>query len=98
MGRAMGGYSHSRHDQTASVSDVRRRDIGFASSAARTFSFLPIRQTLGALGRLRRGGGRLLQRAAGLDRTAGARSVGRITGSFTGSKNGSASARAPAPE
>src|SRR5712691_2036613 len=98
MGRALGGNSLSGPDKTPGGGDVRRRETGFASAATRAFSHLPIREALGASGRLRRGGSRLLQCAARLDRAAGARSVGRATGATPGSKDRSASTRTPAPE
>ena len=68
VGRALGRHPHSRHHQAASGGDVCRGTPGAAAVAPGALPLLPVRRTHRASGRLCRSRGRLLRRAAGLDR------------------------------
>src|SRR6266480_7688647 len=76
LGRTLGGYAYSWHDETAGSGHVRRRKTALAPSASGTVPLLPIRRTRRSSGRLRGGGGRLLQLAARMDRAAGEGAMG----------------------
>ena len=67
-----------------------------AAAAARALSLLPLRQAHRASRWLRRGRGRVLRRAARLDRPAGARAVGRPARAPARPDDRAAPARAPA--
>ena len=77
LGGTLGRYADSRHHQTASRRDVRRREAGAPAAAAGTVSLLPVRRANGKSGWVRGSGSGLLQRAARLDQPPGGSAVGR---------------------
>ncbi len=70
LGDALGRHAHPRHDEAASRRDVCRGAARARAAPARTVSLLPVRRTHGAPRWLRRSRGRVLRRAARLDRAA----------------------------
>ena len=70
LGNALGRHAHPRHDETPGRRDVCRGAAGARAAAARTVSLLPLRRAHGPSRWLRRSRGRVLRRAARLDRPA----------------------------
>src|SRR5208283_4303352 len=98
LGRTLGGYAYSWHDETAGSGHVRRRKTALAASASGTVPLLPIRRTRRSSGRLRGGGGRLLRLAARMDRTKCQSAMGCAVCAHPASQHQPTSSRAPAPE
>src|SRR5437867_1856602 len=76
LGRTLGRYTHPWHHQTPGCRHVRGRKTAPASTASGTFPLLPIRRTCSASGWLCGSRSRLLQFAAGMDRTSGEGAMG----------------------
>ena len=78
LGDALGRHAHPRHDEATSRRDVCRGAAGARPAAARTVSLLPLRRAHRAPRWLRRSRGRVLRRAARLDRAARPGAVERL--------------------
>ncbi len=70
LGDALGRHAHPRHDEAPGRRDVCRGAARARAAAARAVSLLPLRRPHGASRWLRRSRGRVLRRAARLDRAA----------------------------
>ena len=94
LGSALGRHAHPRHDEAPGRRDVCRGAARARPAAARAVSLLPLRRPHRAPRWLRRGRGRVLRHAAGLDRSARRRAVERPLRPPARSEDRSAPARA----